>query len=258
MFRQDCAWAKRAKLDDWDRSSLFSRRTGPTGSRASRTGSLATKRSQRSLRDGRMSSSTQAPSERILSWRQGIASSPNVAGNGSVGRRSSEKHNNRSVSPRKSLDRRQRAANEPAEQRNDGKSTHPLANDVRPPGNEPPSEDTRNGERDPNSNLLVHRTEDNPLMVHGGQSYAFWDTNEWKARVKDMRESHAAYEYNHPLTPVLSAEPQISPGGTDHLAARPATHSVSSYVSRLTDERSSSADEFDDASEGHVLSLIHI
>ncbi|KAM0722300.1 hypothetical protein Q7P37_001741 [Cladosporium fusiforme] len=104
IFRQDCAWAKR-KGDDWDRSSVFGKRPGTSSRTNSIAGaSIATKASQRSLRDGRTSAASQvAPSDRILSWRQGIASTSNVASNDASQLSQLSKTTSRSVSPRKSL-----------------------------------------------------------------------------------------------------------------------------------------------------------
>ncbi|KAF2225689.1 WD40-repeat-containing domain protein, partial [Elsinoe ampelina] len=58
VFRQDCAYRHRARL------------TRTCTSLSSRPNSIKTKSSNRSLRSGRDSTSTQAPSDRILSWRQ--------------------------------------------------------------------------------------------------------------------------------------------------------------------------------------------
>ncbi|KAH0257701.1 WD40 repeat-like protein, partial [Aureobasidium melanogenum] len=82
VFRQDCAWNKR-KTDNWETSSVFSKR------KLGRTASIATKGSSRSLRSSH--GRPEGPQDRILSWRQGISSSSNVT-NGSI----------RSQSPRKS------------------------------------------------------------------------------------------------------------------------------------------------------------
>ncbi|KAG9710567.1 WD40 repeat-like protein, partial [Aureobasidium melanogenum] len=82
VFRQDCAWNKR-KTDNWETSSVFSKR------KLGRTASIATKGSSRSLRSSH--GRPEGPADRILSWRQGISSTSNVT-NGSI----------RSQSPRKS------------------------------------------------------------------------------------------------------------------------------------------------------------
>ncbi|KAF2646117.1 WD40 repeat-like protein [Massarina eburnea CBS 473.64] len=66
VFRQDCAYTKRMRLDNWDTASVFSKRT--TGSKI-RPSSIIS-RSGRSRRD---STATQPPDERIMSWRQDLA-----------------------------------------------------------------------------------------------------------------------------------------------------------------------------------------
>ncbi|TKA67096.1 hypothetical protein B0A49_08652, partial [Cryomyces minteri] len=90
IFRQGCAFAKR-RSDNWETSSVFSKKVG-----SSILGRTQTRGSARTTR--RDSVSTQPPSDRILSWRQGIAS------NGSFDRGSTRNGTTtRSVSPRKSV-----------------------------------------------------------------------------------------------------------------------------------------------------------
>lgn len=102
VFRQDCAWAKR-KGEEWDRASIFGKRGTSSRTNSIAGASIATKASQRSLHDGRTSAASQvAPSDRILSWRQGIASTPNI--NSSDGAQQC-KTTSRSISPHKSLER---------------------------------------------------------------------------------------------------------------------------------------------------------
>ncbi|KAK5122177.1 hypothetical protein LTR85_004423 [Meristemomyces frigidus] len=243
VFRQDCAWAKR-KADDGDRSSLFTKRSG----RASRAGSIATRASQRSLRDGRGSTSTQAPSDRILSWRQGIASSPAIA-NGS--QRSSSKHTSRSISPSKSVDQLGR----PSTQAGSVKSTHPLSEDVtaNTNGNGHHHANGKGSPDSPTSPRAGHNPqEDNPLMIEGGQSMVYWNTEHWKDSVQRMRKLHEE-QGPYPLSPVRSVAEPLSRAhsGDGRLAVRPQVATGQSYVSKLSDERTSdSEDEFDDAREG--------
>ncbi|KAB8360648.1 hypothetical protein FH972_024386 [Carpinus fangiana] len=71
VFRQDCAWDKR-NIDPWETSA---HRTKRVGSSIIRRASLATQSSRRS-RQGSIKS--QAPSERILSWRQSIVSTSSL------------------------------------------------------------------------------------------------------------------------------------------------------------------------------------
>lgn len=72
VFRQDCAWDKR-NIDPWETSA---HRTKRASSRIIRRASLATQSSSRQSRQNSLKS--QAPSERILSWRQSIASSSSL------------------------------------------------------------------------------------------------------------------------------------------------------------------------------------
>jgi len=278
VFRQDCAWAKRGRpaQEEWDRASLFGKRTG---GRASRAGSLATKGSQMSLKDGAASAASSTltgpgHAERILSWRQGIASTPSLNGT----RRSSSKHTNRSLSPRKSLEQ----SSSKAEHR----GSRSLAADVtRVNGS-----GDNGGQAKSLPSLSVTATNGlptavvqqpssrdiNPLMLAGGQSNIFWDPEKYREiaeHVRQQREQangsaqqhsshhhHSHHHYNS-LTPVLSAdEPQLATeGDPNHLVMRPSLHNIGgpSYVSRLSDDRgsicSSAEGEYDDAPERHDI-----
>lgn len=98
VFRQDCAYSKRLRVaDNWDASSVFSKRTGPKYGRPSSIMSKASRATRR-----RDSTSTQPPDDRIMSWRQDIShgsfDSVNTGGNNIQAPRRSMA---RSVSPRK-------------------------------------------------------------------------------------------------------------------------------------------------------------
>ncbi|KAK4553833.1 hypothetical protein LTR86_009008 [Recurvomyces mirabilis] len=214
VFRQDCAWNKR-KTDDWDRASMFSKRAG-------RPGSLATRASQRSLREGRPSVSTQPSSERIMTWRQGVASTPALANNGA--RRNSSKHTSRSGSPGKSLvDAKDFTASMGTAHANGAAKSKETA-----------------------GTPLKH-SDTNPLLISGGQSYAFYDTNQYVENAERLRRLH---EQN----PSLALSRQNTTGGASvndehhdhHLAVRPPHNRDASYVSRLSDERSSGNNTDDD------------
>ena len=100
VFRQDCAFVKRRRVDNSDAGSGFMKRVGSIN--IGRTNSMKTKGSNRSLGSGR-DSFTHAPnsgSDRILSWRQNISDAPNGR-NGSTPSISSRK-GARASSPRKS------------------------------------------------------------------------------------------------------------------------------------------------------------
>lgn len=92
VFRQDCARSKRVRLDNWDTSSIFSKKMGSRRSSIllGRSSSVATRYSGRGRRD---SVSTQPAGERILSWRQDMLRNESLNG----------VRNARSMSPRKSL-----------------------------------------------------------------------------------------------------------------------------------------------------------
>jgi WD40 repeat protein len=177
VFRQDCAWAKR-KLDD-DRSSIFSKRAG----RLSRNGSVMTRGSQPSLREGRTSLSTSGPSDRILSWRQGIASSPSVNDT----QRRESKNTDRSISPRMSIEQRApRDRNASDARKTSNGSWAGWAARVR--SNTPTTattssnihidtakaraaaDDTNTGKGSSGSNSPRSVRDDNPLMLSGGRS----------------------------------------------------------------------------------------
>lgn len=264
VFRQDCAWSKRGRpaQEEWDRASLFGRRTG---GRASRTGSLATKGSQMSLKDGAASATSvtlagPGHAERILSWRQGIASTPSL----NRARRSSSKHTNRSLSPRKSLEHKSSKA-ELATVNGSG-DTGAQAKTSPPLSVTPTNVPLTVKPQQPNSRDI------NPLMIVGGQANVFWDPEKYRETAEHLRQqrelangsaqqhsSHHHHPHHHynSLAPVQSIdEPQPADGGdSNHLAVRPSLHNVSgqSYVSRLSDDRSSTSSSvaggYDDAPE---------
>lgn len=266
VFRQDCAWAKRQR-DESDRSSLFGKRS----SKVSRAGSLATRASQRSLRDAsRNSISSQAPSDRILSWRQGINSTGSINDRATASSKDS-KDTSRSISPRKSLDQRGRKENSYPGASGSGRSAHPLAADsmVRSPSpidrtatnggdrdGEPGAEDARPGSTPPPPPFddSAATTERNPLSLQGDRSYLFWDPKVWQEhadRLHKMTESH-----DH-LTP-QHKQRETSPGGhsvstqedTDHDHLRPPLREVDTFVSELSDEHSTEEEDvFEDAKE---------
>lgn len=246
VFRQDCAWQKRR--DDWDRSSIFSKRTG----RLSRNGSVMTRGSQPSLREGRTSLSMTGPADRILSWRQGIASSPSVDG----GRRHSSKATSGSISPRRSVDQRSsNSAQNVSDVRKasgssrvwsgwatNGKSSDSssaLAEIHIDTAKARAAADDKGASGSLHSGSPRSVRDDNPLLLSGGRSYMFWDTDEWKGRAERMHNTHAD---QLPLSPVASRED----GDHNHLNPRPELQRGTTNVSRLSDERSSASD-YEDA-----------
>jgi hypothetical protein len=247
VFRQDCAWQKR-RGDDWDRSSLFGKRNG----RVSRTGSVMTRGSQPSLREGRTSTSLNGPSDRILTWRQGIASTPSIE-------RHNSKTDSRSVSPSKSVDQK------PTDRKSSASKTDPAGSRwtgwaTTAAGRASVSIDTKaarasaatNGRSRSNSPRSIK--DDNPLFIQGGRSYMFWDTDEWKARAERAHRMHQLSQ-QYPVSPSPDESP-VNPlehgttAGADpgHLAVRPPLDRGRTAVSELSDERSSLS-EYEDAPE---------
>ena len=250
VFRQDCAWQKR-RPDDWDRSSIFSKRTG----RLSRQGSMMTREGRPSLQEPRNSASFSGPAGRILSWRQGIASTPSIAG-----RRSSSKNTSRSISPAKSVDQKpaeprlvdQRADNNAARWTGwaaNGNSASPPKNGI--------TAETRAARGSANSNHAPDSprsskdgsvSNNNPLNIAGGRSYLFWDTDEWKQRADRQQKMHEAFKQREPSPEPLATPSPGDESDANRLAVRPPLDRGRTAVSELSDERSS-AEEFDDAPE---------
>ncbi|KAK5706478.1 hypothetical protein LTR97_001467 [Elasticomyces elasticus] len=240
VFRQDCAYSKR-KVEDSDKSSIFGKRASVRS-----LGSLATKGSQRSLREGRPSSSTQGAGDRIMNWRQGVASTSTLA-NGAAARSASPGISSKAESvktpPGQAGSLRNAAVGEGA----------PLA-----------KTDTATSRTRSLSDAQKHLAE-NPLNIQNGQSMLYWDVNQVKERADRLKKNHEAnggHSNYAPLTPVMSRDEGESGLGqgtgyerNGHLGVRPSvTNGQMSYVSQLSDERSSDDDEvFDDAPEGRRL-----
>ncbi|KAK5723359.1 hypothetical protein LTR15_005057 [Elasticomyces elasticus] len=240
VFRQDCAYSKR-KVEDSDKSSIFGKRASVRS-----LGSLATKGSQRSLREGRPSTSTQGAGDRIMNWRQGVASTSTLA-NGAAARSASPGISSKAESvktpPGQAGSLRNAAVGEGA----------PLA-----------KTDTATSRTRSLSDAQKHLAE-NPLNIQNGQSMLYWDVNQVKERADRLKKNHEAnggHSNYAPLTPVMSRDEGESGLGqgtgyerNGHLGVRPSvTNGQMSYVSQLSDERSSDDDEvFDDAPEGRRL-----
>lgn len=228
VFRQDCAWSKRSKLDtDNDRaSSIFSttKRSTRTGGGGGRPGSLGTKGSSRSLRDksgekeGRASTSTQEPGERIMRWRQGIDSTSSVADT-STGAGMGTKTSSRSISPRKSLGTSRENERERSRAKRDHRALAPEE-DANPTatrswGATPTA--TINGHQDPPDQqkgygaFNTHSNHDDPLMLNGGASYLYWDTSDWKQRAEGLQ---------HAGLPVRAGENQEGEASTEGNSSR--------------------------------------
>lgn len=238
VFRQDCAWSKRQR-DESDRSSLFSKR----GSRAGQPASVRTTTSQRSLREPRNSTSTQAPSDRILTWRQGMEV---ASTNGSNADARSSKNPSRSSSPPKSVEKKRGHEAKPSSIR----SVHPLATDqvVSPPRSAVTASTKESSS--PTSNLLAEQTQehdDNPLSLEGSRSYMFWDKKRWEEQAQRLQKMTDSQGDDTAPTSAIEG-----PTDTDHLAVRPLLYQAHTNVTSLSDEQSSADDEFEDAREDEM------
>nr|POF21066.1 putative wd repeat-containing protein c3h5.08c [Quercus suber] len=259
VFRQDCSYSKRARADEWDRASLFAKRSA---GRLSRNGSVATKASQRSLTlEGRASTSTAPPSERILSWRQNIASTPSITEKDNSLHRESSNRASRSASPGNSLNRMSKTVSpSDTSPQKDEKS-----NTTRSPPTGPSST-----EQPPQKSVI----DDDPLRIQGGQSNYFWDTGIWKAKAAIQRQQRHTHDndenddFDQPHDPTSNdhdrhADLPPSEENIENPHLRPARITqMHSYVSELSIERSPHAssredtdtendgeEEFDDARE---------
>ncbi|KAK5132019.1 hypothetical protein LTR08_000440 [Meristemomyces frigidus] len=249
VFRQDCAWSKR-KPDDWDKASLRTKRSG-------KASSIATKASQRSLRNGASSLrngggsvSTQAPSDRILSWRQGIASNPALANGGRPS--SSTKQTSRSVSPRKSVDQLGRTKSN-GSVKSARLFSEEAAFSANQAGNGDRQATGKTAPPSPVSRDMGPKPEDEtPPMIQDGESLPYWNTRLVKQDLERMR--YLALHDNDGNTEKAPYPTNRMLSDADGLLVRPDLASGPSFVSRLSDERSSNCsdddhDVFDDAKE---------
>ncbi|KAL8821522.1 MAG: hypothetical protein Q9223_000430 [Gallowayella weberi] len=172
VFRQDCAYQKRLRID-----STFSKKM------LGRANSVATRHSNRSHRDSLGSNSQPPSSDRILSWRQSITNNNNPS-------LDSFRHPpNRSASPRKSQyppTATFRQNSNPNQQPTPSSSTQSpstpsihraSADDENHAPSNPKLSALTDGTLDPNDQKAYGHlnAETNPLMLQGDQSYMFWN-----------------------------------------------------------------------------------
>ena len=191
VFRQDCAYRKR-RNDSWDTSSTFSKKM------LGRSTSVATRNSNRSRRE----SLTNPPSsERIISWRNSIASNNSL---GSVDNlRNGPRH--RSASPRKSLA-------QPSSQPNNKSPRHgstPLITTTTPPistTSPQPSFHQSSAEKLDSQHYQqqsqtpcrpLQPPNADPLMLQGDQSYMYWNKQAYQAQAANSLFSPADTHNNH-------------------------------------------------------------
>lgn len=196
VFRQDCAYQKR-RDDHWETSSSFSRKIGP--GMLGRTGSMMT-RGPHSRRNSvsQTSISTQPPADRILSWRNSIASNGSMEGVGSI-RTLQTSRSERSVSPGKFSSRAsstslqqppistQSQPNLAINARQQQYIGTPLRTDtIRKPttayASQPPT---------PSFSLYSANDETNPLKLDStGKSYQFWNLQNWRPKTANAADQN--------------------------------------------------------------------
>lgn len=236
IFRQDCAWQRR-KGEEWDRSSIFAKRGTSSRAGSIAGASIATKASQRSLRDGRTSAASQvAPSDRILSWRQGIASTPNINAPALKGCDVSHQSNatSRSISPDKSPAQASNVQSNKTDEVSPT-STAPTSLEI---SDSQARQSKDSQDSDPFKEDLAHRRKDGDGMVldAAGRSDFFWDSARLQApleRQKRLKAEDAAAAANGRRSSRASIVSQLT----------------AEHKSDLSDEEEDGEQAFDDAEE---------
>lgn len=170
VFRQDCAYQKRLRNNE----ANFSKRM------LGRSNSVATRTSKGSRRDSLSTTNNHPSSDRILSWRQSIASN-----NGSV---DNVQPSHRSVSPRKNIGqtlhhspRLPASATPPSiSTTSPPRSTHRLSHDSKTQSLDPNINNPTTEVRKPYTAVPAHNPEVDPLMLRGDQSYMFWNKHQYR------------------------------------------------------------------------------
>ena len=234
VFRQDCAYQKR-RNDNWETGSTFSKKIGP--SKLGRSGSSITRGSnsrRNSMSQATMS--TQPSSDRILSWRNSIASNTSLEGVGSI-RTMQTSRSDRSVSPGKfsrgsstSIQTPQMTThsqpNLAITARQQQYTSSPIKKTNSPPPRKPSSVSVN---QPPTPSFTLQTSEDNPLRLDStGKSYQFWNLQNWRSQFGSSPDPNR-------LGSDLGLGPEL-----DH------RHSV---VSKLSSDDGSPADDESDAEE---------
>ena len=170
VFRQDCAYKNRLRNNE----TAFSKKM------LGRTNSVATKHSNRSGRDSLQLG--HPSSERILSWRQSISST-----NGSLD--NFRLNHGRSTSPRKSLGQTSRAQNARHPSEPNSVTTPSLPTNSQQYSPQHSTGEFKNQTPDmiepsqkPYSAIPKTNKVTDPLMLHGEQSYMFWNQSTYAAQ----------------------------------------------------------------------------
>ncbi|KAL0263740.1 hypothetical protein SLS55_002721 [Diplodia seriata] len=202
VFRQDCAHSKRKNVpDNWDTSSVFSRRTAGSGVR--RSNSTKTRASSKKRSDSTATTATTG-TDRILSWRQNISGSSSIKdGKSGKGDRSGSPSKSSMASSAKSS-KAQLPDMPPLPHRT--KDSTPSINAP----DSPPRPKTSGGALASQSQPPLPSSSSNPMWLHGDKSFAYYNKDGWRSQLENAR-----------LQPSLSLT------------------KTASYVSRLSSEESS-------------------
>ena len=241
VFRQDCGWKKRSKIDNWDSSPTFSKKI------LHRTSSVATKASKSPRRD----SLNHPSSDRILSWRQSIErnntssdgfASPRLTSYRSASPRLSQSHTNRSSKNALSAINTpsiSTLSNPPSLHKSSLDSSSHIPRSYDGAGFDPPLD-----------------RDNNPLMLRGDASYLFWnkDTYAEQARIAQaLRRRRRTRDGEGQGQAPPSGETASADGGSDNVslgAPRPDVEKRGSDVSILSSD--SDAEKDGDDKDGEV------
>lgn len=186
VFRQDCAYQKR-RNDHWETGSAFSKKIGP--GRLGRNGTSTTRESRRNSMS-QSTVSTQPSSDRILSWRNSIASNTSLEGVGSI-RTVQTTRSDRSVSPAKfgrgsstSISQPQMTTssqpNLAVTARQQQYTSSPITTIMSTPARKQSGVSTS---MPPTPGFSLQPSEDNPLRLDStGRSYQFWNLQNWRSQ----------------------------------------------------------------------------
>ncbi|KAI9730446.1 MAG: hypothetical protein M1818_008141 [Claussenomyces sp. TS43310] len=233
VFRQDCAYQKRHHSNALETGSTFSRRIG-TGM-LGRSGSMMTRGSvgSHSRRDSisLRSTSTQFPTDRILSWRNSITSSVSMDGGNSVRTAQASTRSDRSVSPGKFTrpsaiqadmnptttamgTMRQQSYGATATTSSTTSRSPSTSMNVSNPVSQPPTP----------SFVLQSAGDENPLKLDvTGKSYQFWNRQNWRNQTS------------------TSSDPKGLGSDLDRRISGSLLSKTNTTVSKLTDEESGSS-----------------
>ena len=245
VFRQDCAYQKRRQdMANWDSNAVFSKKMlGRSGSVTTRTSTASSANHRQSLNLG----PNRSPSaDRILNWRNSIASNGNANSLSEVNLNNSERA--RSLSPKKrafTFGRKESSPRHPSSQLANPPAISPSPPPLSP--NKSSTDSHRNvmtPEPPPGSNAAppvivqpdgatsppaaynpVPHERDDPLWLQGDQSYMYWN----------MRNSLAPMVQRDARTPAAGL---LEPG--DPLQRPSGPERRTSVVSQLSSENVSS------------------